>query len=263
MRIFIAVLVGLIACAAWGETAACAHRGDSKLFPENTLPAFESAVEKGAKQIEFDCQLTKDGEVVLMHDGTIDRTTNAKGKVGDYTLAELKEFDAGSWFAPKFAGTPIPTLVETLETIPPEVQCNVHLKESPGLAAAVTKIIVAMDRLDQCFLACKNQATKEARTVEPGIRICNMERQSGDREAYIKNTLDTGATYIQLYKNMEDLKPAVDRLHDAGVTVNFYFGNTEQQIRSLAAAGIDYILTDDLDLCIKLLSEIRTASANK
>lgn len=92
-----------------------AHRGDLEHFPENTLSAFESAIDLGADAIELDVFLTKDGELVVVHDHILERTTNGTGYVGDLTLSELRRLDAGSWFGERFRGERIPTLGEVLE----------------------------------------------------------------------------------------------------------------------------------------------------
>ena len=81
-----------------------AHRGYSAKAPENTMAAFELALAVGADGIELDVHMTRDGEIVVIHDDTLDRTTNGKGPVSDQTMAELRELDAGSWFSPEFAG---------------------------------------------------------------------------------------------------------------------------------------------------------------
>src|SRR5215471_13671861 len=92
-----------------------AHRGYSSDFPENTLPALGAALEAGADVAEIDVRLTRDDKLVLMHDTTVDRTTDGSGPVREMTLAEVKRLDAGSWFVRKFAGTRVPTLDEVLE----------------------------------------------------------------------------------------------------------------------------------------------------
>ena len=110
-----------------------AHRGDCARFPENTMLAFRSALEAGVDQIETDVRVTKDGELVLIHDATVDRTTNGTGKVCDMTLAELKALDAGSHKGEEFAGEQIPTLREFLELVKdhPTMTLDIELKEYP------------------------------------------------------------------------------------------------------------------------------------
>ena len=98
-----------------GAVDVIAHRGASAYAPENTLAAFELAVEQQADWFELDCTLSKDDEVIVIHDSDVDRTTDGVGNVCDLTLVELKALDAGAWFDGKFAGEPLPTLGETLD----------------------------------------------------------------------------------------------------------------------------------------------------
>lgn len=243
------VLAGTDAIAG---TSACAHRGDLKNAPENTVPAFVSAVRKGAPQIEFDLHLTRDGQLAVIHDNTVDRTTNGKGRVADLTLEQIRALDAGAWFSPAFKGTSIPTFRETLDVIPHTILCNVHLKDAPGVAEAAARVLVETDRLDHCFLACTEEQAKAAKTLAPGVRICNMSRQALNRDGYVDGTIALGTEFIQLVGGVEGLKQAVDKLHAHHVTVNFFEAHTEDQIRACINAGVDYILTNDLDLCLEL-----------
>ena len=249
--------LSLVANAPCAATQACAHRGDKACAPENTLPAIRSAVEKGAAQIEFDVQATRDGHLVIMHDATVDRTTNGFGKVSDLTFDEIRALDAGSWFSSKFRDDRVPTLREVLEVIPASILCNVHLKNAPGVAAARATLIRDMGKLEQCFLACTEAQAKEAQAVVPAISICNMDRQEGNRAAYIDKTLALKNAFIQLHhkEGTEGLNEDVARLHAAGVRVNWFGAQEEGLIRLLAEAGVDYILTDDLDLCQRVLKE--------
>ena len=110
-----------------------AHRGWSTKYPENTLEAMKAALEIGADQLETDVRITKDGELVLMHDATVDRTTNGTGKVCDLTLAEIRQLDAGIKKAPEFAGLQVPTFIEFMELVKdhPTITLDVELKEYP------------------------------------------------------------------------------------------------------------------------------------
>lgn len=109
------------------------HRGWSAAYPENTMESFRAAIEAGVDQIETDVRITKDGELVLIHDATVDRTTNATGRVCDYTLAELKAMDAGSHKGAEFAGCRIPTFREFMELVKdhPTMTLDIELKEYP------------------------------------------------------------------------------------------------------------------------------------
>lgn len=115
-----------------------AHRGWCSKYPENTMEAIQAAVEIGVDQIETDIRVTKDGELVLIHDATVDRTTNGTGKVIDYTLAELKELDAGIYKGNEFKGCRIPTFIEFMDYVKqfPELTLDLELKEYPEGAHA-------------------------------------------------------------------------------------------------------------------------------
>ena len=101
------------------ETKIYAHRGASKYAPENTMPAFQLALDMNADGIETDVQLTKDGVPILIHDEKLKRTTTGSGYVKDYTLEELQQLDAGSWFDATFTGTKLITLEQLLQWIKP------------------------------------------------------------------------------------------------------------------------------------------------
>src|SRR3569623_271093 len=110
-----------------------AHRGNSSAAPENTLPAFRSALDAGIVTVECDVQQTADDELVVFHDDTLERVTDArerltatKRRVSDCTLADLRKLDAGRWFSPAFARTSIPTLGETLKAVLPRGQLMVE-----------------------------------------------------------------------------------------------------------------------------------------
>ncbi len=118
-----------------------AHRGFSSKAPENTMAAIKEAFLSGVSHIEIDVQLSKDGEVILFHDSSLDRTTNGYGKVAYKTLKELKSLDAGSWFSSQFKGEKIPTLEEVLEWLPQEgVTLIIEVKSTKGIFGIESKI---------------------------------------------------------------------------------------------------------------------------
>lgn len=116
-----------------------AHRGAVNLAPENTMASFEKVLsDTKASFIEIDVQLSKDNEVVVIHDPTLERTTDGQGSVGDFTLEELKSFDAGSWFSNEFKGEKIPTLRETIQWAKDKIWLSIEVKND----ARDTKILV-------------------------------------------------------------------------------------------------------------------------
>jgi glycerophosphoryl diester phosphodiesterase len=119
-----------------------AHRGASAYAPENTLAAFDLALHLGCRHLELDVDVTSDGHIVVMHDDTVDRTTNGTGPVGSQTLAELRALDAGAWFGTQFAGERIPTFVEVLERYQGRVHLHTEIKgRAPHLASGTADLV--------------------------------------------------------------------------------------------------------------------------
>ena len=123
-----------------------AHRGFKKKYPENTLVAFQAAMDAGVPMIELDVTLSRDRKLVVIHDATLDRTTNGHGSVHDHTLEELKQLDAGSWFHSDFAEQHLPELGEVLELVNGRVITNIEIKsnayEAHHPADAIEKQVV-------------------------------------------------------------------------------------------------------------------------
>ncbi len=224
----------------------CAHRGASDTHPENTLAAFREAIRLGAHMIELDVALTKDGQLVLMHDSTVDRTTNGKGLVSEVTLAELKKLDAGLWKNRRFKGERIPTLHEALTIMPENMWLNVHLKGGARLAEEVTKQIVAADRLQQSFLACGEASAVAAKKIDSRIQICNMEGQANSLR-YVNETIAMQAEFIQLYGG-NSVDPAhTKQLREHGVRINYCCANDAEVVDALFKAGAEFPLVDRLE----------------
>lgn len=171
-----------------GAVAVIAHRGASAYAPENTLVAFEKAVEMGADWYELDCLLTKDDIVIVSHDGDLDRCTNGTGPVAAKSLAELKTLDAGSWFDARFAGEPMPTLVESLEMAKDRIGVYVEIKSIANDGALMKDLWAASnakDALDDALKAellriadgSDNRNVKLARKAVADIRNTDMTTQ--------------------------------------------------------------------------------------
>lgn len=229
----------------------CAHRGACVSHPENTLPAFTEAIRLGVHQIEFDVYLTKDKQCIVIHDGTVDRTTNGSGKVSQLTLAEIKRLDAGSWKNAKFAGVKVPTLRETLAMMPNNIWLNVHTRGGPDAGAAVAREIVRQGRQHQAFLATGWSESAAARKVLPGILICNMRHQGFDSR-YVNESLERGDQFVQLLRGVASPQNMA-RLKKAGVRIN-YFGfdlRHPDRLKHYFDAGVDFPLVDDVEKMMK------------
>lgn len=227
----------------------CAHRGCMDTHPENTFPAFKEAIRLGAQMIEFDLQLTKDSVLVIMHDATVDRTTDGSGKIAEMTLQEIRKLDAGIKKGPEFKGAPVPTFEEVLDIMPINVWLNCHLKGTDyegGLAATILK---EKGRLHQAFITCSELAAKGAREKVPNIKICNAEgRYRSDTPRYVEETIKMKADFIQLLRTKveEDRSPLVKQLKNNGVKINLFYAATPEELPELYQLGIDFPLVNDL-----------------
>ncbi|MFH1740599.1 MAG: glycerophosphodiester phosphodiesterase family protein, partial [bacterium] len=138
----------------WPGIISVGHRGCVKFTPENTIAAFNKAIELGADLLEMDVRETKDGYLVIMHDSTLNRTTNGSGKVSDRTLAEIKQLDAGSWFGPEFKGEPVPTFEEVLAAIRGRALPDIDFKA--GTPEKLVEALKKEDLLGKVTMYCGN-----------------------------------------------------------------------------------------------------------
>lgn len=158
-----------------GFVHVCGHRGHSIAAPENTIPALEAAAAAGATVCEIDVVLSADGEIVLIHDEILDRTTSGKGRVAALTIAELKRLDAGAWLDARFAGTRLPTLAEALEAARRlELGLLVEIKERQRTEALIDRLaaVLAEQRaLDEVLvISFDHPSLRSAQARIPGLR---------------------------------------------------------------------------------------------
>jgi len=233
-------------------TGLCAHRGGGATLPENTLPALREAVRLGVHMVEFDLAVTSDDVLVLMHDATVDRTTDGKGSVRDFTLAALQRLDAGIKTHARFAGTRVPTLEEALEVLPRNVWINVDIKADARFAGAsnrfarrVAELLRVTGRVNQSLFAARGSDVAAAREVAPTLRICNMDRKP-DPADYVKGAIEQRSDFIQLRDCARDprLPGWITALKAAGVRINYFYTNDPVEAVRLLDAGVDFVLVD-------------------
>ncbi len=150
------------------------HRGMSRAAPENTIEGFRMAYEAGVDGIELDVRLTKDRKVVVIHDASVNRTTNGQGRVSSMTLAEIQRLDAGSWFDPKFKNAKVTTLDEVFESLPHDFLIDVEVKifglPVTPLVTATIDVIRRHNRLETAMLSSFSaRALDAARRLEPKL----------------------------------------------------------------------------------------------
>lgn len=231
------------------EKGLCAHRGCMDTHPENTLPAFKEAIRLGAHMIEFDIQFTKDSVPILMHDATVDRTTNGTGNVSELTFAKIRRLDAGIKKAPEFEYTAVPTFEEILNMMPRNVWLNCHLKEDGVAGAKIAKIIQKSGRMHQAFITCGESAAKLAREAVPEILICNVEGSYRKHtEKYVNKSIALKANFIQLVipETYENRVPFMEKLHKSGLKANYYHAKDIKELEELFESGVDFVLVNEL-----------------
>jgi len=220
-----------------------AHRGASGTCPENTLAAFRRAAELGAHMIELDVQLTRDHEVVVMHDWTLDRTTDGTGVVGAVTFADVRSLDAGAWFDARFRGERVPSLAEVLATV--ALPVNVELKPvgDDGLverALAVVEAAGAGARV--VFSSFDASSLVRLRGRAAGARLGVLWEDAPIAEA-VRLAERVGARTLHVRKDAI-AEPVVDKARAAGLGVFGWTVNDPGESRRLEAAGVEGIFTD-------------------
>ncbi|MGB8860547.1 MAG: GNAT family N-acetyltransferase [Ilumatobacteraceae bacterium] len=239
-----------------------AHRGASTECPENTMPAFDRAIDLGAHVIEFDVQPTSDGQLVVIHDLTLDRTTNGHGPVFRSTFDEIRGLDAGSWFDPAFAGTCVPTLVEVLE-----LDGSMFELELKGYGEAFVDAVLETVRsagvLDRVEFTGSNPLLvgmlrrKERRAVTGLFSAPRQPWMSGEvYEHHVVGTAATsGAAIAHVYA--QHLTPAIaDRLHALGMQVHANDAASSDEVRRAIDAGADRVSIGDVAVAIDLAARV-------
>ena len=224
-----------------------AHRGSSGTHPENTIAAFTEAARLGVHGVEFDVHLTKDGELVVIHDERIDRTSNGTGFVKDLTLAELKAFDFGSWFSPDFKGQTIPTLHEVLQVFAETThQLNIELKSDifpyEGMVEKVLAIIKELALDSRVVLSSfDHEAIRTAKQLAPHVETAALFMEVLVEPLDYIRAIPADALHLFF---PTALRPSIRQVLKAGVAVRTFTVNEEQYIQALQDVGVTAIFTD-------------------
>ena len=233
-----------------------AHRGASAQAPENTMAAFVKAVELGSGGIELDVRMTKDGEIVVIHDEAIDRTSNGTGKVKELTLSELTRFDFGYWFSQEFSGEKIPTLEQVMEILSKwNGSLNIEIKANDiGIESSVIELIDKYGMGKRVIVSSFNHYI-----------LVNIRR--------IDDSIKTGALFMEtLYKPWEYARSiganAIHPFYRAidteiikecianDIDVNAFTVDRSEDIKMLAEAKISGIITNMPDAAMKIVNAI-------
>jgi glycerophosphoryl diester phosphodiesterase len=222
-----------------------AHRGASGHAPENTLAAFERAVELGAQFIETDIHLTRDARFVAIHDKTLDRTTNGHGPVRDFTLAELKKLDAGMWFDRQFMGQRIPTLEDVLSFARKhDVVFYLEIKYDSawGMHHALVAALQGPEIAARTIVLSFDPSTLVAlRKLDASIMMGLLAEDV--KVDPVKAALEVGARQV-CPRADHVTREMVDEAHRSDVHVVTWTVNDQAPMRSAIDAGVDGIMTD-------------------
>ncbi len=229
-----------------------AHRGASAAAPPNTLAAFRKAAELGADGVELDVHLSADGVPVVIHDFTVDGTTDGTGRVRDLPLAALRELDAGSRFDPAFAGERIPTLEEVFAEIGGRLLINVELKsmpgnDYPGMEEAVAALIRRFDLTDQVLVSSFNPlALRRFRRAAPEIPIGFLyEAAPLSRLARLLATLLPGLGLQAVHPHWSLVRPeTVHQAHRLGRRVVVWTVDEPEVMARMVGWGVDVVITN-------------------
>jgi glycerophosphoryl diester phosphodiesterase len=235
-----------------------AHRGASAHAPENTLAAFQRAVDLHADAIELDAKLTADGQVIVIHDQTVDRTTNGHGKDRTFTLAEIKALDAGGWKSPAFVGERIPTLAEVFEAVGQKLFINVELTNystpNDALVERVVELIHQYQLEERVIFSSFHPVTLlKARRLAPEIPsgILAMEGSTG---WLARSVVGDWITAYAVHPYFSDVtEEFVQQQHAKNRRVHVWTVNDPEEMKRLFALEVDGIFTDDPALAHKVL----------
>ena len=229
------------------------HRGYPAKFPENTLAAFEGAIQDGCDMIELDVTLTKDRKVVVIHDDTLDRTTTGKGPVRGHTLEAIKALDAGSWFDARFAAERVPELSEVMKLTAGRCMLNIEIKESAfeadypvdAIEHQVVKLVKTSGGIDRVIISSFDKRILE--------RIAAMDAPPA--VAYISDQgADKGLVEMLLAIKAFSWHPRftvltrdqVNMLHAAGLKIFPWTINTRAEAEKVLALGVDGLICNEL-----------------
>lgn len=244
-----------------------AHRGHSLEVPENTIEAFRRAIELGTEMIEADVNISRDGRLVMMHDPTLDRTTDGDGPVSGATLNELAELDAGGWFGTDFAGLRIPTVEETVELARDagiwmcfEVKGG-DSAEAERIANALITLLVTRDALGFAAMSSyDHDALELAKRRAPELVLAPERLPDNvpvDAATAISQARSLDAPIIQIHHRFLT-SGLVAALHEADIAVWSWPTTDPAAIESSLAVGADGLMGDDVQRLVEIANRVRS-----
>ena len=243
------------------RTQVFAHRGAKAVAPENTLPAFQKAIEMGAAGIELDTQATADGQLIVLHDFRLERTTTGNGPLREHTLAQLQGVDAGVRFHESFTGTPIPTLEQVFDLVGDRCRVNVEIKNMDWDGGPEVELLVRMMQRrklhEQVIVSSFNPiALLKVRWADPSIALGLL--YSEELPLFLRRA------WLGPLIAPESLHPHHTQIDEAymlwarsqGHYVNTWTVNEPDEARRLARLGVDVIISDVPDVVMAAIEDL-------
>ena len=236
------------------RTQVTAHRGFSRVAPENTMPAFQAALDSGADYIELDVQLTRDGQLVVFHDDTIERTTNGRGVLTNYTYEQLQAFSAGAWFGKdgEFSDVKIPLFDEVLDLVGRDILLNIEIKRSGNVNATAEKVVELIEAHgieDSCYVTSFSYpALKKVKKLNPKIKtglIANLATAT----SYSHLPYIDAVSMNYLFVNQS----VVNSAHHNGKRIFVWTVDRQSEMQKMMALGVDNIITNRPDKALEVV----------
>jgi glycerophosphoryl diester phosphodiesterase len=240
-----------------------AHRGVPSKAPENTLASFQKSLEvSGVSMIELDVRLTKDEEVIVLHDRTLQRTSVGNGPARDYALAEIKRFDAGSWFHPQFSQERVPTLAEVLQLVKNRLWVDVEIKsdwlhrEPSGLLEErVLQVVTSCGMMDQVmFSSFDHRVLATLKQLHPQVVTGVLYNFYVDFVRMPSSLAQHVGASIFVCAKHELSRRMLDDAHAHGIAVYVYTLNSIEDAQKMVAYGVDGIMSNNVDEIIDVLN---------
>lgn len=229
--------------AIFHETKVMAHRGASTETPENTMAAFQKAIDDMADYIELDVQLTSDGEVIVMHDSNAYRTTGVDENIVNMTYKEVRRLDAGSWYSDEYKGEKVPGLREVLELAQGKIKLNIELKPADNgeeLARKTVALIEKYNMENDCVVTSfSSSALLAVKSCDENIRVGYILSAAYGDYYDMKNIdfFSVNAAFLS--------KRTIDAIHNSGKQVYAWTVNNKDSIKNLTNKGVDGVITDN------------------
>ena len=229
-----------------------AHRGYSAAAPENTLPAFQLAIDHGCERAELDVQMTKDGIVMVTHDANLRRCAGRNGNIYDLTYDEVRRLDAGRWFGQKYTGTRVPTLEEGLDQCKGRIQLNIEIKPNaatPELEAETVRIIYEKSFEHDCVITSQSYDT-----------LCKVKELAPEIQTGYILALGVGSYYDLPAADFFSVESTfitpgmVQQIHLRGKTISAWTVNRQEDASDLLSLGVDDIITDKPEMVQQLMN---------